>query len=161
MAKTRYRNQNHVYHERDMFSSPAYLSLSGKSIQVLMLFHCKKQVESPPKGTKPVDWHWPIINNGKITFTYAEADQLGISNRQFAHAINQLHDRGFINVKQPGGGVNKSASLYEITFRWKRWGKEDFKMKLRPKPRFRIPGMGFKPGHSPYKRTSANFPKHT
>ncbi len=81
-------------------------------------------------GRKP-DWY--IKNNGKITFTYKEAEQkLNISRSSFTRAIDSLIKYGFIEIQRLGGGTAQIPTLYAIVDNWRNWETPQFKINLRP-----------------------------
>ena len=101
---------------RDMVRHPAFISLTGKAAHVLMILRTKLQTE---KVGRPGHLVWTIVNNGLIRFPYAEARKCGMSNFQFRAAIDQLLDRGFIQVAQAGG--QHKPTLFRITDNWRQW----------------------------------------
>jgi DNA-binding PadR family transcriptional regulator len=75
-----------------------------------------------------------ILNNGKIEYTYSEAEKRGISRATFMRAIDTLVQRGFIDITHSGsGGKRGDKSLYAISERWMNWGKDEFEEATRPK----------------------------
>lgn len=107
-----------VCFERDLISSSAYIELSGKAPQLLALFYARRQMEEGK-----------ILNNGRIRFTYAEAEKKhGISKDQFRRARDQLIEKGFINIAQ-----NTSPTLYAISKRWRKYGTPKFEQRTRQK----------------------------
>lgn len=64
-----------------------------------------------------------ILNNGEITYYYSEAEKLGITRPRFQRAIDELIEKGFIDVvrQEPGynlGTGKRDMSLYSIPDRW-------------------------------------------
>ncbi|HUS58882.1 MAG TPA: hypothetical protein VM141_09540 [Planctomycetota bacterium] len=102
--------------ERSMVKHPAFISLTGKAAQVLMVFRTKFQME---KRGRAGHREWVIVNDGEIRFTYREAITFGITNGQFTHAIDQLLDRGFMEVAQAGG--QHRPTLYGTSEKWREW----------------------------------------
>ena len=117
--------------ERELISSPAYLKLTGKAPQVLMVFLSKRQMVKVSFGKRKV---WHIANNGQIVFTYAEAEsKYGIGYRTFSKAIGQLILLGFIDIAAQGIGIGKAPTLYAISERWRKYGQPDFDIGKRVK----------------------------
>lgn len=85
-----------------------------------------------------------ILNNGKIVFTYAEAENLDISTSAFTRALDGLLARGFIDITYSGEGMYRSVSLYAISTRWQQFGTDTFVHKERRK---RGRKVGFLNGH--------------
>jgi len=53
-----------------------------------------------------------------FSFTYAEAEQFGLSTKQFARAIRELVVFGFLDVQHKGSGKHKDYSMYAWSERW-------------------------------------------
>ena len=69
-----------------------------------------------------------IINNGQIEFKYIEAlEKYGIKADRFRRALRQLHDRGFIDVTDPGGSIHKISAKFALVNRWLDYGTGKFK----------------------------------
>jgi hypothetical protein len=133
-----------VYFERALLTSPAYFSLGGKAPQVLGLFLARRVMAK----SKTKYLAWSITNNGKIEFTYIEAeDKWGLSRSVFHRAVNQLVERGFIDVTFRGSGICGSANQYAISERWENWGTGKFEPAKMPPKNNR---GGFAKGHAPY-----------
>ena len=131
--------------ERELLFSKAYLTLSGKAPQVYLIFLCKRKMVKLDRRKND----WLIENNGKITFTYREAEELGISRQTFARAIDQLIEHGFIDIAKTGAGLYKAATFYAISERWKKFGTPDFEVQRRKKRRKHF---GFQRGHRDYRK---------
>ena len=137
-----------VVFERELLQSPAYLSLTGKSPQVLGLFMARRRL----KRDKTRRQRWSITNNGDIRFTYNEAEgRWGISRSQFQRALGQLTDRGFIEVKFRGTGHHGSSNRYALSTRWRKLGTDQFEQPSLPKKNNL---KGFEKGHPPFGRLS-------
>ncbi len=108
---------------RELFKSRAWVSLSGKSTQVFMLFLTKRKMATiKPKGQKKV-----ICENCSILeFTYLEANRYGITRGQFTRAIDQLIEHGFLSVTETGGACKGDKSLYALIYNWRKYGKSSF-----------------------------------
>jgi len=128
----------HIYFERDLITSKAYLSLTGKSAQVLGILFCKRQFSKVRRKGKH---NYVIRNNGQIIFTGKEAaEKYGISKYQFSRALDQLVSLGFINV-DPEPFNTKHCNLFTLIENWKYYGTSEFKpghrVKLKPINRFK------------------------
>jgi len=117
--------------DRQLVESPAWFSLSGTSMKVLVLFWLKARIET--KGRKRY-----IANNGHLRLTYEEVrERYGIFPARFKRALSELIEKGFLEVTRQGQGRFKRASEYAISWRWKGWGKPGFRtirMKENPPP---------------------------
>jgi len=114
--------KNFVVFEAEFLRSPAFLSLTGKTPQVVCIFHTKKQMG---KVGRSGHQHWVILNNGEIVFPYSEASKkYGISTGQFERALSQAIERGFIDVAEPGG--MRTCTKYSISDRWADYGAPSF-----------------------------------
>lgn len=118
--------------ERDLITSKAFLALTGLAPQVLFLFLSRRKFErqriSPKKRSQ-----WVCINADDLSFTYAEADSLGIGAKRFTRAIDQLVEKGFLNSNHGGGVVRGDKSKYGLSERWRLYGTVEFQPAERPK----------------------------
>ena len=114
---------------RRMHRSPAFRKLSSTSIFVLFEFLFRRKMSQD--GLKG---GWVITNNGEIVFPYAEADKkFKVYRSTFARSISQLVELGFIDIAHHGGGMMKDCSKYNISERWRDYGKEAFIKQSRKK----------------------------
>ena len=82
-----------------------------------------------------------ILNNGQITFSYAEAEKLGYPRPTFRRAIDKFVDVGLVDITHQGqgGNVGKNGkitgecSLYAISERWMDYGTQRFEKRFRKK----------------------------
>lgn len=135
-----------IYLEPDILDSPAYLSLNGTAIKVLLHFMRKRRLSPIRKSGKKL---YVIGNNGEITFTYKEAEKkLSISRSQFRDALDVLIDRGFVELSDRCGGQFLNQSLFTLNLhghnenKWREW---------KPPVKVRANGHNpnvFKEGHS-------------
>ena len=146
------RSSSNVWVDRRLIASEAFNSLNtAAACQVLMIFLTKRQCAQLGRSGKE---QWQITNNGRITFTYQEAERKHhISYGQFKRAIDQLTAKGFIDIVETGRGVYRAANLYSISDRWRYYGTEEYK---NPKlPRKGSVNRGFQKGN----RYGRNCPK--
>ena len=130
-----------------MVQTPVWLSLSGTAIKVYHLFRCKCQFakKSKRQGKRSEGLMERILNNGKIEFTYKEAEkQYGITRGQFVRAIDELIEKGFLDITEPGGGIRKLKTLYAISERWRDYDKASFRKMHRPERSIKC---GFRKGN--------------
>lgn len=129
-----------------LIKSEAFRDLkTATAHKVLALFWTKRQMV---RVGRPGKKQWDITNNGEIVFTYKEAKRkLGIrSDKTFARAIDELRDKGFLDIASTGMGVYKVTTLYNISDRWKLYGTPEYKP---PKPRPKGPiNRGFQKGNN-------------
>ena len=130
--------------EQRLLKSKAYRSLkTPTSYFVLGIFMTKRQLAKVGRKGKE---RWDITNNGEIEFTYIEAkEKYSISDGAFRNAIDELREKGFIDIAESGAGLYKSANKYSISDRWKLYGTQQYE---KPKPRPKGPiNRGFKKGN--------------
>ena len=109
---------------RNLFRSKAWIALSGKAPQVYMLFLTKRRIaKTGRKGHEKTI----CTNRDELEFTYAEAEALGITKRQFTRAIDQLVKHGIISVAETGGAYQKHKSKYALIDNWRDYGTDNFK----------------------------------
>jgi hypothetical protein len=135
--------------EQTMIKSGAWLSLSGTAIQVYLLFRCKCQIakKSRRQDKRSEGLMERLLNNGELVFTYIEAKQkYGMTAGRFARAIDELVEKGFLDIAETGMGLYKMTTYYGISDRWRYWGTEKFEPAKRPEPNIR--GCGFREGNT-------------
>lgn len=87
---------------------------------------------------------WIIENNGELVYPYATAERKGINRREFRAALNDLINRGFLDISEYGnGGVKGSVAKYHIDERWQRYGKPDFQPAKNPMRKDSRSGRGW------------------
>jgi DNA-binding PadR family transcriptional regulator len=119
--------------KRALLKSPALRSLNSTSMLVYLDFLSKRKMQKHSRrpGRKP---QWYISNNGEIEYTYSEAEKKGISRPRFMRALDNLVEKGFIDITHSGsGGVKGDKSKYAISERWLDYGTDKFIKKTRPK----------------------------
>lgn len=125
------RASPNVVIEKKIFTSKAWLSLTGIAAQVLPLFLLKRQLA---KTGKRGHEKWVCTNSQEIVFTYAEAkEKYGITQWRFQRAIDDLIDKGFLDIAKSAGGLFKETTLYALSDRWRVYGTPDFKETHRTK----------------------------
>ena len=125
------RRSTVVVLERDMIESPAFYTLTSHAPVILMAFMGKRQIEKiGHKGNE----RKIVKNNGKIIFTYAEAERkYDLNQTKFKRAIDQLIEHGFLDIAERGGSLGRNPTKYFISSRWKEYKSPDFKKVSRQK----------------------------
>jgi len=144
MARHSRNRSRFVVIEKRLLRSKAYRSLRTPTAYfVLGIFWSKRQMT---QVGRPGKRQWVIANNGEIEFTYPEAERkYGISGSAFRKAIDELRDKGFIDIAESGAGLYKAKNLYSISDRWPLYGTPEYEP---PKPRPRGPvNKGFRQGN--------------
>jgi len=86
-----------------------------------------------------------ILNNGELVFTYEEAKRLyGITAGRFTRAIEELVEKGFLDISETGMGLYKMATHYGISDRWRDYGTPSFRQVHRPERSIKC---GFRKGN--------------
>jgi hypothetical protein len=135
-----------MYVPKGMVTSPAFLALKTVAAhRVLMIFYAKRDMEyRHTAGQKAKGWR--CVNNGQITFSYKEAaDKYGLTASRFRSAIDELVEKGFIDIARSGYGLHKHQTLYAVSRRWERFGTPEFMHAKRPR---RAERMGFPEGNT-------------
>lgn len=133
--------QNWLCLQKDLLDSKAFKDLTKTSTTVFFKFRARCQVDKP-RGRKEFRKPWPIRNNGKLVYTYAEAKKNGIACTSYTRAIDQLIGHGFLDLAYQGSGLKGDNSLYGMSDRWRKWGTPEFENKKRRKDK-RRPGRRF------------------
>lgn len=128
----KHRKNTVIVLDRSLVKSKAWLTMQGAAWCVYLIFRCKCQWgEVGRQGhEKKV-----ILNNGKITFTYREAQRdYGITRRRFLLALDTLVRHGFIDVTVPGNPLTRTQTQFSLDLeRYKGFGKEGFEYRAREK----------------------------
>ena len=82
----------------------------------------RKRLLKPLPGNK-----FLIENNGKIEFTYVEAEKvLGIPQASFWRGIKRLLELGLIDIPKQGAGMKGDKNLFAFTDRWEKYATPNF-----------------------------------
>jgi hypothetical protein len=128
----------HIYTERSLINSLAFIKLPGTAAKVLLWFLARRQFVKLNKFRRR---EWVNKNNGEIVFSYAEAlNKFMLSKPRFSRALTVLIEYGFIDINHHGGGMFKDMTSYYISDRWRDYGTPSFKEKSRRKD---TRGFGF------------------
>jgi len=130
-----------VYIEADLFLSKAYSELTKLEMRIYFHFLLKRKFGSQKQGKPGKRTGKIIVNNGQITFSYAEAEKLGYPRVTFRRAIDKLVNVGLIDITKQGlgghvgkgGRISGESSLYAISERWIDYGTDNFTKKTRQK----------------------------
>jgi hypothetical protein len=136
-----------MFISRRVIMSKALLSLkTAAACQVYLIFCSKCRMEKVQTRPMSREKEWRITNNGEIQFTYLEAEKKwGISVGKFTRAIDDLLRVGLIDITKTGFGLHKDVTLYAISYRWEKFGTDEFVVMERPK---RKQQLGFTKGNS-------------
>ncbi len=118
----------YTWFEKDLIRSKAFRGLTSTAKDVYLHFLLKRQFRNSNRNKKHGKGvRMEIINNGKICFPYSEAEKIGIPRPTFARALDNLVERGLIDITHAGsGGVKGDMSLYAISDRWEKFGTDEF-----------------------------------
>jgi len=133
--KKKFILKRNIYLPWEIPDSDAFKELSAKGIQVLLRFLQKRTwANLKVKKKKKI-----IYDNNGLSFTYAEAQELGISKSQFLEILKRLIELGFIDMEHQGGGLARDYSRFALSERYRDYGKPDFKKVV--KKRVLQPGL--------------------
>jgi hypothetical protein len=104
--------------EKELWESKAFCSLQGFAPQLLLFFFGKRQFQTYGRTGKQKR---VCVNCPKINLTYVEMKRYGITQPRITRAINQLLEKGFISVVNPGGGYNQDKAIYALIDKWRIW----------------------------------------
>lgn len=131
-----------VYLEADMLNSEVFRGLSRWGFLVYLRF-LQKRVMVKEKHKRRAG-SYRIANNGEIIFPYREAVALGIDERAFRNAIDELIGKGFLDIARYGkGGRCGEVTLYFLDTRWRDYGTERFRPPQKPRIKSTIQGRGW------------------
>lgn len=121
---------NIIWVDKEIIKSKAFRSLRASSMIVYLDFLGKRRVKRIKRSRRRDDWE--VTNNGRIEYTYSEAKKLGLTSPRFQRAIDELIEKGFIDITHQGsGGIKGDKSLYSISERWRKHGSPGFECKAR------------------------------
>jgi len=109
---------NGLYLEREMLKSKAFLTLSGFAPQLLLLILEKRVVVKQGRRGKE---SWNCLNKDSINMTYTELEKYKITQPRATRAFDQLLERGFICINNPGGGYKQDKAIYGLSENWRIW----------------------------------------
>ena len=113
----------------------------------------KRQME-PVKRAKRSD-EWVIKNNGEIVYPYSEAEHKGIGRREFRNAIDELMEKGFLDIAHQGsGGRSGDMTRYFLDNRWKEYSTPAFRPARNPRRKDTRQGRGWSAFHAKKKKSS-------
>ena len=102
--------------ERDLFESPAFISLYGVAPQMLIYILGKRDFKQTNKSRI-------CVNEDQIKLSYIELGKLGITQPRATRGFNELLAKGFIKMKHHGGGCQKDQSIYGLSNQYLLWKK--------------------------------------
>lgn len=135
-----------IYITKKLLKSRAYRSLSKTALLIYQDFLAKRIMKPIKRNKKKF---WVIENNGEIIYPYSEAVENGFTKTQFRNAIDELQQKGFIDITHQGKGGRKPAkgtgdvSKYMIDERWRDYGTMEFKQPRNPRRKDKRSGRGF------------------
>lgn len=139
--------------DKNLLRSGAFRSLSRWSLLVYLDFLRKRQMEKLKSRKRSAEWI--IKNNGDIVYPYLEAEKKGIGRREFRNAIDELIDKGFIDITHQGsGGRASDMTTYLIDVRWRDYGTAAFRTASSPRKKDLRKGVGWSAFHASKKKTS-------
>jgi len=112
------KKSNGIYIEREIVKSKAYLSLRGFAPQLLMLMLEKRVMQKQGRRGKE---KWSCTNYHSINMTYVELEKHGITQPRATRAFDDLLAKGFISIRNPGGGYDKDKAIYSLSENWRIW----------------------------------------
>ncbi|SVD89625.1 uncharacterized protein METZ01_LOCUS442479, partial [marine metagenome] len=126
------RSSARIQLEREALYSPAMRDLNtANAVLVYIDFLSRRRFEKT-KSSRKSKAKWKFVNNGEIVYTYAEAEDLGMSQSTFNRAIDSLIYHGFIDIEESGVALYKCATKYRISEGWRQWGTPSFIKRPRP-----------------------------
>ena len=138
--------------DKDILRSKAFRSLSKWSFLAYMDFLRKRQMEKVKNKNRSPEW--VIKNNGDIVYPYLEAENKGIGRREFRNAIDELIEKGFLDIAHQGsGGRSGDMTKYFIDDRWKGYGTPSFQSARNPRKKDSRKGKGWAAFHANRKQS--------
>jgi len=138
-------NEEKIYITKELLKSKAYRSLSRVAMLLYQDFLEKREMVPIKRNRKTV---WVINNNGEICYPYWQAKEKGFSSDQFRNGIDELQQKGLIDITHQGKGGRKpkdgqgDVTLYWIDDRWIDYGTDDFRPPRKPREKDTRKGRG-------------------
>jgi hypothetical protein len=135
-----------IYITKELLNSCAYRSLSRIALLIYQDFLAKRIMKVVKRNKRKL---WVIENNGELIYPYSEAVENGFTKAQFRSAIDELQQKGFIDITHQGKGGRKPAkgtgdvSKYMIDERWRDYNTMEFKPPRKPRRKDKRSGRGF------------------
>jgi hypothetical protein len=111
------------FFEREMYQSPAFLSLTKNSMKALIaLLDGRDMKNVSPKGQKK---KFKCMNPDNLRLPYGLLEKTyRIPRGRIPAAIDELMSKGFIERKHAGGAAKHDMAIYAISERWMLPGSE-------------------------------------
>jgi len=119
---------NDTYIENDLYTSPAWLDLSGAACQVYIIFLGKRRglrkvKDQTGKGKdlrRAKNWN-------KLEFSCWDACNIfGLTIPRFRRGIRELFEHGFLIVVQSGQTQWRVKTVYAFSENWRNYGTDKF-----------------------------------
>jgi len=109
----------------DLLHSKAYQELNyGPALKTLNWIY--EKVQFRVNRRRCGKGRYEIMNEGKISFTYNEAELRSLDHRKFSRALKELVACGFIDIKKHGSGLMGDYSVFILSDRWRYFGTSKF-----------------------------------
>jgi hypothetical protein len=116
-----------IFVKVEMLQSKAFKSLNSGSINVYFALRIKRKEQGlkfPAKDRSSIK-----ISHIKLSYGDAKKES-GFEPSTFRRAIEELREKGFLDVVKKGtGGSKPSPSIYQLSSRWKKYGTKAFDKK--------------------------------
>lgn len=142
-----------IWFDKDLLRSTAFRSLKKWSLIVYLDFLRKRQMEPVKRGKRSDEW--VIKNNGEIVYPYSEAERKGVGRREFRNAIDELMEKGFLDITHQGsGGRSGDMTKYFMGDRWKDYDTPAFRPAKNPRRKDTRQARGWTAFHAKKKKSS-------
>jgi len=143
---------NNIWFDKNLLRSQVFRSLGKWSLLAYLDFLRRRQMEAVKRSKRSDDW--VIKNNGEIVYPYSEAEKKGIGRREFRNAIDELIEKGFLDIAHQGsGGRSGDMTRYFIDDRWKDHGTPSFRPARKPRRKDTRNGRGWSAFHANKKKS--------
>lgn len=135
-----------IWFDKNLLRSSAFRSLKKWSLLVYLDFLRKRKMAKVKRHRRSNEW--VIKNNGQIVYPYSEAEKKGIGRREFRNAIDELMEKGFLDIAHKGsGGRSGDMTKYIIDDRWSDYGLSSFRPAKNPRKKDNRKGRGWSVYH--------------
>ncbi|MHC4463582.1 MAG: hypothetical protein ACYS30_19450 [Planctomycetota bacterium] len=117
---------------KKMIRSKAFVELTGAAKQILLELRMRLTLEcykpSRPYGKRGDVKSFYAKNNGKLRFTYKQAQKMfEYSSSTISKAIDQLVEKGWIEIVELGCGVQRRSHKFALIKNWEQYDTPEFK----------------------------------
>jgi len=119
---------NDTYIQNNLYTSAAWMELSGAACQIYIIFLGKRRgltkIKDPKGKEKP---SWEAKNQNNLDFSCWDAlNVFGLTIPRFRRGIKELFKYGFLTIVKHGLPQWREKTIYSLSENWKNFGTDKF-----------------------------------